>query len=88
MHTAMPPLLQYVFMAWCLIKQEIGFMARYLVKHRDNFTLPYQILCTDILKSEVPRLRMRGAIPPLLQYIFMVWCLIKQDIRLHGAVLS
>jgi hypothetical protein len=24
------------------------------------------------------RLRMRGAIPPLHQYVFMVWCLIKQ----------
>jgi len=28
--------LQYVFIAWCLIKQDV-FMARYLVKHRDNF---------------------------------------------------
>jgi len=24
----------------------------------------------------MPRLRMRGAIPPLSQYIFKVWCLI------------
>jgi hypothetical protein len=23
----------------------------------------------------VPRLRMRGAIPPLLQYVFLAWCL-------------
>jgi hypothetical protein len=26
----------------------------------------------------VPRLRMPGAIPPLPQYIFMAWCLVKQ----------
>jgi hypothetical protein len=25
----------------------------------------------------VPRSRMRGAIPPLRQYAFMVWCLVK-----------
>jgi len=25
----------------------------------------------------VPNLRMRGAIPPIPQYVFMVWCLIK-----------
>jgi hypothetical protein len=25
----------------------------------------------------VPRLRMRGAIPPLPQYVFMAWCLVK-----------
>jgi hypothetical protein len=25
----------------------------------------------------VPRSRMRGAIPPLLQYVFMAWCLVK-----------
>jgi len=36
----------------------------------------------------LPRLRMRGAIPPLPQYVFMVWCLIKQDIRLWAVVLS
>jgi len=31
---------------------------------------------------------MRGAIIPLTQYAFMAWCLIKQDINLHGLVLS
>jgi hypothetical protein len=25
----------------------------------------------------VPRSRMRGAIPPLPQYVFMAWCLVK-----------
>jgi hypothetical protein len=25
----------------------------------------------------MPRLRMRGAIPPLPQYVFMAWCLVK-----------
>jgi hypothetical protein len=32
MHGAIPPLPQYIFMAWCL------------VKHRDNFTLPFTLL--------------------------------------------
>jgi len=36
----------------------------------------------------VLRLRMYGAIPPLLQYVFMAKCLIKQEICLHGMVLS
>jgi len=35
----------------------------------------------------VPRLRMRGALPPLPKYV-MRWCLIKKEIRLHGVVLS
>jgi hypothetical protein len=29
---------QYVFMAWCLIKQDKVLMAWCLVKHRDKFT--------------------------------------------------
>jgi hypothetical protein len=29
-----------------------------------------------------------GAIPPLHQYVFMAWCLIKQWIGLHGVVLG
>jgi hypothetical protein len=29
----------FLFMVWCLIKQCIRLHARYLVKHRDNFTL-------------------------------------------------
>jgi len=40
MRGAVRPLPQYVFMAWCLIK-DYAFMAWYLVKHRDNLTLPY-----------------------------------------------
>jgi len=31
---------------------------------------------------------MRGAIRPHPQYLFMVWYLIKQEVRLHGVVLS
>jgi hypothetical protein len=31
----------------------------------------------------VPKLRMRGAILSLPQYVFMVWCLVKQEISLH-----
>jgi len=34
------------------------------------------------------RLRMRGAVPPLSQYLFMVRYLIKQEICLHGMVLG
>jgi hypothetical protein len=30
---------------------------------------------------------MRGAIPQFPQYVFMAWCLIKQEIRLRGVVL-
>jgi hypothetical protein len=35
----------------------------------------------------VQRVRMRGFISPLPQYVFMTWCLTKQWIRLHGVVL-
>jgi hypothetical protein len=35
----------------------------------------------------VLRLRMSGAIPPP-QYVFMAWCLIKQEILLDCKVLS
>jgi len=40
MRGAIPPLPQYVFMAWRSIKQGYVFMVWYLVKHRDkvNFT--------------------------------------------------
>jgi len=31
---------------------------------------------------------MRGAIPPLSQYVFMEWYLIKQWIRFHEVVLN
>jgi hypothetical protein len=31
-----------------------------------------------LLLTSVPRSRMRGAIPPLPQYAFMAWCLVKQ----------
>jgi len=31
---------------------------------------------------------MCGAIPPLPQHLFIVWCLIKQEICLHGMVLG
>jgi len=35
----------------------------------------------------VLRLRMRGAIPPLHQHVFVVWCLIKQWVHLHDVVI-
>jgi hypothetical protein len=34
----------------------------------------------------LPKLRIRGAIPPLPYCIFITWCLIKLDIHLHGVV--
>jgi hypothetical protein len=44
MRGAIPPFLQYVFMACCLIKRYI-FIAWCLVKHRDNFAfLPYILI--------------------------------------------
>jgi len=36
----------------------------------------------------VPKLKMRGAIPPLPRYDFMTLCLIKQLMHLFGVVLS
>jgi hypothetical protein len=36
----------------------------------------------------VPWLRLRGAVCPLLQYVFMAWCLIKHRIRHNGVRLS
>jgi len=41
---AVPPLFQYVFTTWCLIKRYV-YIIWYLVKHRDNFTFT----CTWIL---------------------------------------
>jgi hypothetical protein len=38
MHGAVPPLPEYVYMAWRFISNVYGFMAWYLVKHKDNFT--------------------------------------------------
>jgi len=34
----------------------------------------------------MPRLKMRGATPPLPQHVFRSWCLIKQEKRLHCVV--
>jgi hypothetical protein len=36
----------------------------------------------------VPRLRMRGAIPPFPQYAFLAWWLIVEEIHLHGLILK
>jgi len=38
MYGAILPLLQQIFRSWCLVKCD--FIAWYLFKHRDNFTLP------------------------------------------------
>jgi hypothetical protein len=63
----------YDFMAWCLLKKN----------HRvpgdlcPGVTLQGREELTTHLHP-VPRLRMRGAIPPLMQCVFMAWCLVKQ----------
>jgi hypothetical protein len=36
----------------------------------------------------LPRLRIHGATPPLSQYVFTAWYLIKQHIHLHDMVLK
>jgi len=36
----------------------------------------------------MPRLRMIGATPPLPQYVYTTWCLIKQETGLHVVQLS
>jgi hypothetical protein len=36
----------------------------------------------------VPRLRIRGAIPPLSQYVFMACCLVKQQGHLYRPYVS
>jgi hypothetical protein len=36
----------------------------------------------------VPSLRMLEAVPSLPQNVVMAWCLIKQNIRIHGVMLS
>jgi len=36
----------------------------------------------------VPRLKIRGAVTPLSQHVFIAWCLIKQGILLPGVVLN
>jgi hypothetical protein len=39
-------------------------------------------------EADHPQLRMHGAVPSLLQYIFMAWCLIKQEMHFHSVMLS
>jgi hypothetical protein len=36
----------------------------------------------------IPRLRMRGSVSLLSQYVFRAWCLISHRPRLHDVVLS
>jgi len=40
------------------------------------------------LTREDNSLNTSEAVPPLFQYIFMVWFLIKRKVRLHGVVIS
>jgi len=42
----------------------------------------------DISPYLVPRLRIRGDVCPLPQYVFIVSCLIKQRKRLHNILIS
>jgi hypothetical protein len=47
MRGVIPPFPQYVFMAWRLINQWLRLREFYLVKRRDNFTLPLGLRCPD-----------------------------------------
>jgi len=36
----------------------------------------------------IPTLKIHRRLPPFPQHVFIAWCLIKQEIRLHRVVLS
>jgi hypothetical protein len=91
MHGAIPPLPQYVFMAWCL------------GKHRDNFTFTIYLLPLSPDRLWVPPSllqRVLGALPPGVKRLGRVAdqlpppsaevkeCISTSPIRLHGEVLS
>jgi hypothetical protein len=62
-----------------------SFLRQITLLSRDTSSGGFATLSlTSIL---VPRLRMRGVIPPS-PYVFMAWCLVKQEIRFRGVVLS
>jgi hypothetical protein len=53
MHGYIPPLPQYILMAWCLIKQEKSLHG-VVLKHRDNFTFTLGItILNKYLKTTV-----------------------------------
>jgi hypothetical protein len=49
MRGAVHTLPQYVFVTWFLSNAYV-FMAWYLVKHRDNFTFTFTVLCVNAIK--------------------------------------
>jgi hypothetical protein len=63
---------QYAFMAWCSVKKAQGQLYLLpLYKHGRGMKLTTYL-------HRLPRLRISGRIPPISQYVFTVWCLIKQ----------
>jgi hypothetical protein len=76
-----PTLSQYVLWRVYLIKQRHNFLLLLLI----NICRSRGVKLTNHLRL-VPRPRMRGAIPPLPQYVIMGWCLIKRCIRFHDVV--
>jgi len=85
MSGAIPPLSQYAFMAWCL------------VKHRDNFTFTFTFLslkiqirkfllpfCKSLLSSRHPSENLRvkiyeNLISPVLLYEYETWSLTQGE---------
>jgi hypothetical protein len=77
-----PPLPQYAFMAWCLLKAQgqLYVFTLYLTKHHTikkywgSGCVALRILSQ---LHPVARSGMRGAVHPLPQYVFIAWCLVK-----------
>jgi hypothetical protein len=78
MRGTIPPLLQYVFMTWCL------------VKHRDNFNFTFYLLPgapslgvkrpwreADHSPPSNAEVKNAWSYTSTPQYVFMAWCLVK-----------
>jgi len=88
-------------MAWCLVKHRDNFTIYHRVQtvsgaHPVSHPMRTRGSYSGVKRPGreadhfhlVPRLRTRGAIHPLSQYVLMAWRLIKHSIRLRGVVLS
>jgi hypothetical protein len=78
MRGAILPLPQYVFIAWFLVKHRENFsLASCLIRSRTsyiNLIRNFELFVTESKEPE-PRL-MCGAIPPFPQYVFIAWFLV------------
>jgi len=78
MSGAIPPLPQYAFMAWCLVKAQgttLPLQQSNCWRHIKNAWrfVPVHEAGNSLVWGQ----RMRGAITPLPQYVFMARCLVK-----------